>query len=144
MGKYDSLIKNPDIPLWFRDGNSLFQKYFRQRHDSEGLFYYSTQIFSAWDDDRASEYVELEAVIVMKRTMSYIVKILDVEVIEDMCVTENYKELGLMPYTCYEMQQAEEYKDPGSFTISFGSPSMSNDDTFDDVTEEGKDEETSN
>lgn len=145
LGKYDSLIKNAEMPLWYRDGNCLLQKYLRQRCNDEGLFYYSTQIYSCWEEERADEYLEIDAEITKKNNINLVVKIRDIDAIENKCSTENYKELGLTPYESYPMRPtSNDTNDARLYTIRVNSTDISDidefdiglDDTSNDVTEQ--------
>lgn len=124
----------------------MFQKYLRQRCDNDGLFYYSTQIYSCWEEERADEYIELDAEIVIRKNINFVVKIRNIDMIEEVCSDGNFKDLGLMPYTNYQMRVPEnlESDDPKVYTIKIISNSDidvsvdDNDDnnTSNDVTEE--------
>lgn len=101
LGKYDSLTKNEDIVLWHRDKDCLIQKYLRQRFDESGLFYYSTNTYSYWEENRAEEFLEIEAVVILKNSGNYLVKILNLDEIENVCLQGDFKSLGLKPYVNY-------------------------------------------
>ena len=91
----------------YRDGSRLCQKLLHTRCDDDGLFYSSTQIFSCWEKERADEYVELDAEIVTKKNINFVAKILDIDTVEALCSNGNFKELGLEPYTPFEMRAAQ-------------------------------------
>lgn len=121
------------MPIWYRDGNCLLQKYLRQRCNEEGLFYYSTQIYSCWEEEREEEYVELDAEIVRKNNFNLVVKIRDIDIIEDKCSAGNYKELGLAPYVSYPMRAAASNVDYARlYTVRINSPDIDISDIDDD------------
>ncbi|CAH1707575.1 unnamed protein product [Chironomus riparius] len=145
LGEYNSLIQNPDMPLWYRDGSCLIQKYLRQRCNDDELFYFSTQIYSCWEEDREKEYVELEAEIVLKKNVNFVVKIRDIDIIEDICSNGNFKELGLTPYTNYQMRATDnpEIEVANALTFKVNTSDEISDFDYED-SQDKQDENTSN
>lgn len=102
LGVFNSFVKHPSIPLWKRDGTFLFQKFFRTGYDglTGSPIYTSSLIYNCWDEDRASEYLSMDGIIIQKskNDKNMVAQVQNLEEIENICNQANYKELGLPPY----------------------------------------------
>ncbi|KAG5676749.1 hypothetical protein PVAND_006558 [Polypedilum vanderplanki] len=119
LGLYDSLIANSDMPLWYRDGDFLLQKFLRHSQDENGLVYEGTRIYSSWTDEQAQNYVEVKAIVTeAKNYSSSLIHIAKVKVfnnvliqIENLCAEENFGSLNLPPYPYKDKSDTENNND---------------------------------
>lgn len=87
----------------------LLQKFEFESYDGgDNLLYAATNRYSIWEEERSSEFLEINATILEKKREKWTVKLLDLQEIEDTCKAENFRLLGLQPYKNYEMYTLEE------------------------------------
>lgn len=109
----NGLRANTSICLWRRDGQSLLQKYLRDK-DSKGntVHFNSSMVYSCWEDRRKDEFLEVKVKCIANAgkdaTRDSKVELLDVNGIEQTCVDGKFCELDLEPYVSYADKKKEE------------------------------------
>lgn len=109
----NGLRANTNICLWRRDGQSLLQKYLRDK-DSNGnsIFFNSSMVYSCWEDRRKDEFLEVKVKCVANTgkdsTRDSKVELLDIDGIEQTCIDGKFHELDLEPYVSYADKKKEE------------------------------------
>jgi len=109
----NGLRANTNICLWRRDGQSLLQKYLRDK-ESKGtsVFFNSSMVYSCWEDRRKGEFLEVKvkcaATAGKDATRDSKVELLDISSIEQSCVDGKFHELELEPYVSYADKKKEE------------------------------------
>jgi hypothetical protein len=107
------LRANTNICLWRRDGQSLLQKYLRDK-DGKGnaIHFNSSMVYSCWEDRRKDEFLEVKVKCVASAgkdaTRDSKVELLDLNGIEQACVEGKFHELDLEPYVSYADKKKEE------------------------------------
>lgn len=109
----NGLRANTNICLWRRDGQSLLQKYLRDKDSSDhSIFFNSSMVYSCWEDRRKEEFLEVKV-----RCMSNggkdasrdaKVELLDIDGIEQACIEGRFHELDLEPYVSYADKKKQE------------------------------------
>lgn len=109
----NGLRANAGICLWRRDGQSLLQKYLRDK-DSKGstIHFNSSMVYSCWEDRRKDEFLEVKVKCVANAgkdaTRDSKVELLDINNIEQTCIDGKFHELDLEPYVSYADKKKEE------------------------------------
>lgn len=109
----NGLRSNANICLWRRDGQSLLQKYLRDK-DSKGttIHFNSSMVYSCWEDRRKDEFLEVKVKCVAAAgkdaTRDSKVELLDLSGIEQSCIDGKFHELDLEPYVSYADKKKEE------------------------------------
>lgn len=109
----NGLRANSTICLWRRDGQSLLQKYTREKEGKAGaILFSSTMVYSCWEDRRKDEYLEVRVKCVSNQTKDATrdsrVELLDIDTIEQTCVDGKYHELELEPYVSFADRKKQE------------------------------------
>jgi len=109
----NGLRANTNICLWRRDGQSLLQKYLRDKESKGGsVFFNSSMVYSCWEDRRKDEFLEVKVKCVANAgkdaTRDSKVELLDVNSIEQSCIDGKFHELDLEPYISYADKKKEE------------------------------------
>lgn len=109
----NGLRANTNICLWRRDGQSLLQKYLRDKESSgNSVFFNSSMVYSCWEDRRKDEFLEVKVKCVANTgkdsTRDSKVELLDIDGIEQTCIDGKYHELDLEPYVSYADKKKEE------------------------------------
>jgi hypothetical protein len=98
----NGLRANKNICLWRRDGQSLLQKYLREKEEVDGkIIFNSSMVYSCWEDRRAEEFLEVKVKCCSKDSKDSRVELLDLDRIEQTCIDEKYAELNLEVYVSY-------------------------------------------
>lgn len=109
----NGLRANTNICLWRRDGQSLLQKYLRDK-DSKGnaVHFNSSMVYSCWEDRRKEEFLEVKVKCIASSgkdaTRDSKVELLDINGIEQTCIDGKFHELDLEPYVSYADKKKEE------------------------------------
>lgn len=109
----NGLRANTNICLWRRDGQSLLQKYLRDK-DSKGnaILFNSSMVYSCWEDRRKDEFLEVKVKCVANSgkdaTRDSKVELLDINGIEQTCIDGKFHDLDLEPYVSYADKKKEE------------------------------------
>jgi hypothetical protein len=109
----NGLRANTNICLWRRDGQSLLQKYLRDK-DSSGnsINFNSSMVYSCWEDRRKDEFLEVKVKCAANTgkdaSRDSKVELLDVDGIEQTCIDGRFHELDLEPYVSYADKKKEE------------------------------------
>jgi len=109
----NGLRANTNICLWRRDGQSLLQKYLRDK-DSKGnaVHFNSSMVYSCWEDRRKEEFLEVKVKCIASSgkdaTRDSKVELLDINGIEQACIDGKFHELDLEPYVSYADKKKEE------------------------------------
>ncbi|KAG5675107.1 hypothetical protein PVAND_005036 [Polypedilum vanderplanki] len=109
----NGLRANTNICLWRRDGQSLLQKYLRDKDSSGNSIYFnSSMVYSCWEDRRKDEFLEVKVKCVASSgkdaSRDSKVELLDIDTIEQTCIDGRYHELDLEPYVSYADKKKEE------------------------------------
>lgn len=109
----NGLRANTNICLWRRDGQSLLQKYLRDKESSgNSVFFNSSMVYSCWEDRRKDEFLEVKVKCVANTgkdsTRDSKVELLDIDGIEQTCIDGKFHELDLEPYVSYADKKKEE------------------------------------
>ena len=122
----NGLRANTNICLWRRDGQSLLQKYLRDK-DSKGnsIFFNSSLVYSCWEDRRKDEFLEVKVKCAANAgkdaTRDSKVELLDIAQIEQTCRDENFADLDLEPYMSYaDKKKLEDALNEATSTIAAG------------------------
>lgn len=110
---------NTTICLWRRDGQSLLQKYTREREGKGNAIHFSsTMVYSCWEDRRKDEYLEVRVKCLNNLSKDASrdskVELLDIDTIEQTCIDEKYLELDLEPYVSYADRKKQEEQANGT------------------------------
>jgi hypothetical protein len=108
----NGLRANTSICLWRRDGQSLLQKYLRDKDSGNSIFFNSSMVYSCWEDRRKEEFLEVKVKCVANTgkdsSRDSKVELLDVDSIEQTCIDGRFHELDLEPYVSYADKKKEE------------------------------------
>lgn len=109
----NGLRANSNICLWRRDGQSLLQKYMRDKDSkNNAIFFNSSMVYSCWEDRRREEFLEVKVKCVANAgkdaTRDSKVELLDIGSIEQTCIDGKYHDLDLEPYVSYADKKKEE------------------------------------
>lgn len=120
------LRANSNICLWRRDGQSLLQKYMRDKETSSGsILFNSSMVYSCWEDRRKEEFLEVKVKCVTSagkdnNSRDAKVELLDIDSIEQTCISGKYSELDLEPYVSYADKKKDEDTLNGTTTSTQG------------------------
>ncbi|CRL01528.1 CLUMA_CG014343, isoform A [Clunio marinus] len=109
----NGLRANTNICLWRRDGQSLLQKYLRDKESKGNSIYFnSSMVYSCWEDRRKDEFLEVKVKCVANSgkdsTRDSKVELVDINGIEQACIDGKFHELELEPYVSYADKKKEE------------------------------------
>jgi hypothetical protein len=99
--------------LWRRDGQSLLQKYLRDKDSkSHAIHFNSSMVYSCWEDRRKEEFLEVKVKCIAgagkDASRDSKVELLDIDGIEQSCIDGRFHELDLEPYVSYADKKKEE------------------------------------
>lgn len=120
------LRANSNICLWRRDGQSLLQKYMRDKETSSGsILFNSSMVYSCWEDRRKDEFLEVKVKCVTSagkdnNSRDAKVELLDIDSIEQTCISGKFSELDLEPYVSYADKKKDEDTLNGTTTSTQG------------------------
>lgn len=109
----NGLRANTNICLWRRDGQSLLQKYLRDKDSSDNSIYFnSSMVYSCWEDRRKDEFLEVKVRCIANAgkdaSRDSKVELLDIDGIESACIEGRFHELDLEPYVSYADKKKQE------------------------------------
>lgn len=110
------LRANTNICLWRRDGQSLLQKYLRDKdagaRGDMPVYFNSSMVYSCWEDRRKDEFLEVKVKCVANSgkdaSRDSKVELLDIDTIEQTCLDGRFDQLDLEPYVSYADKKKEE------------------------------------